>query len=162
MWFRPSTPFATARRYAGPEQMLELVNSVTNRGRNIFVDGNRLAEALVRQPHGRELFLMGVAYQGGLIPISLEAMEKAIELNGVDIERNLQAFSWGRKYYEDAAWVEELPRFRNANVRPSLDRPRRRAARISERGVRAIVRRISWRRSPSRRCERWSRSTCTS
>ena len=41
-----------------------------------------------------------------LIPISLDAMEKAIELNGVDIERNMTAFSWGRKYYEDAAWVE--------------------------------------------------------
>ncbi len=54
------------------------------------------------------IFLTGVAYQGGLIPISLEAMEKAIELNGVDIERNMQAFSWGRKYYEDAAWVESF------------------------------------------------------
>jgi indolepyruvate ferredoxin oxidoreductase len=44
-------------------------------------------------------------------------MEKAIEWNGVDIERNLQTFSWGRKYYEDAAWVES-----NAVALPNRDR----------------------------------------
>ena len=91
---------------SGSEQMLDLVNSVTNRGRNIFLDANRLAEGLFGTHMAVNLFMMGVAYQGGLIPISLEAMEKAIEWNGVDIERNLQTFSWGRKYYEDAAWVE--------------------------------------------------------
>src|SRR5260370_8847428 len=42
-------------------------------------------------------------------------MEKAIQVNGVDIERNLQTFSWGRKYYEDAAWVE-------SQATPSSDR----------------------------------------
>src|ERR1035438_5193142 len=91
---------------SGPGQMLELVNSVTNRGRNIFLDANRLAEGLFGTHMAVNLFMMGVAYQGGLIPISLEAMEQAIEWNGVDIERNLQTFSWGRKYYEDAAFVE--------------------------------------------------------
>ena len=91
---------------SGPGQMLELVNSVTNRGRNIFLDANRLGEGLFGTHMAVNLFMMGVAYQGGLIPISLEAMEQAIEWNGVDIERNLQTFSWGRKYYEDAAFVE--------------------------------------------------------
>ncbi len=91
---------------SGSGQMLDLVNSVTNRGRNIFLDANRLAEGLFGTHMAVNLFMMGVAYQGGLIPISLEAMQKAIEWNGVDIERNLQTFSWGRKYYEDAAWVE--------------------------------------------------------
>ena len=93
---------------SGPSQMLELVNSVTNRGRNIFLDANRLAEGLFGTHMAVNLFMMGVAYQAGLIPISLEAMQQAIEWNGVDIERNLQTFSWGRKYYEDAAFVESV------------------------------------------------------
>ena len=93
---------------SGPEKMVDVVNSVTNRGRNIFVDANRLAEGLFGSHMTVNLFLAGVAYQGGLIPISLESMEQAIELNGVDIKRNLQAFAWGRKYYEDAAWVERF------------------------------------------------------
>jgi indolepyruvate ferredoxin oxidoreductase len=116
---------------SGPGQMLELVNSVTNRGRNIFLDANRLAEGLFGTHMAVNLFMMGVAYQGGLIPISLEAMEQAIEWNGVDIERNLQTFSWGRKYYEDAAFVES-----NAVAVPNRDRkeavPFDRAAELRE------------------------------
>ena len=109
---------------SGPGQMLELVNSVTNRGRNIFLDANRLAEGLFGTHMAVNLFMMGVAYQGGLIPISLEAIEQAIQWNGVDIERNVQTFSWGRKYYEDAAWVESqaLPNRDAAGAAPKLDR----------------------------------------
>jgi indolepyruvate ferredoxin oxidoreductase len=106
---------------AGPGQMLDMVNSVTNRGRNIFVDGNRIAESLFGSHMSVNIFLAGVAFQGGLIPISLEAMEKAIGWNGVDIERNMQAFSWGRKYYEDAASVESFLR-KETKVAPTLDR----------------------------------------
>ncbi|HEV2689402.1 MAG TPA: indolepyruvate ferredoxin oxidoreductase family protein, partial [Bryobacteraceae bacterium] len=108
---------------AGPGNMLELVNAVTNRGRNIFLDANRLAEGLFGSHMAVNMFMMGVAFQSGLIPISLESMEKAIEWNGVDIERNLQTFSWGRKYYEDAAWVESLLKS-ETKTKPPIDRVR--------------------------------------
>jgi indolepyruvate ferredoxin oxidoreductase len=39
----------------------------------------------------------------------------------VDIERNLQIFSWGRKYYEDAAWVESLLKS-EIKTKPPIDR----------------------------------------
>jgi indolepyruvate ferredoxin oxidoreductase len=106
---------------SGSGQMLDLINSVTNRGRNIFVDANRLAEGLFGSHMAVNLFMTGIAYQGGLIPISLDAMEKAIEWNGVDIERNLQSFAWGRKYYEDAAWVENLLKA-ETKPKPMFDR----------------------------------------
>jgi indolepyruvate ferredoxin oxidoreductase len=106
---------------SGPGQMLDQVNSVTNRGRNIFVDANRLAEGLFGSHMAVNLFMTGIAYQGGLIPISLDAMQKAIEWNGVEIERNLQFFAWGRKYYEDAAWVESLLKA-ETKAKPAFDR----------------------------------------
>lgn len=93
---------------AGPERMLEAVQIVTRRGRNIVVDGTRLAEGLFGSHMAVNLFLLGVAWQGGLIPLTLAAIEKAIQLNGVDIDRNLQVFTWGRKYYHDARSVEQL------------------------------------------------------
>ena len=92
----------------GPEHMLEQINSVTRRGRNIIVDGNRLAEGLFGSHMAVNLFLLGVAYQGGLIPLSLQSIEQAVRLNEVDVEKNLQVFEWGRKYYHDAKSVEEI------------------------------------------------------
>ena len=92
----------------GPEHMLEKINSVTRRGRNIIVDGNRLAEGLFGSHLAVNLFLLGVAYQGGLIPLSLQSIEQAVRLNEVDVEKNLQVFEWGRKYYHDAKSVEDI------------------------------------------------------
>jgi indolepyruvate ferredoxin oxidoreductase len=93
---------------AGPERMLEAVQLVTRRGRNVVVDGTRLAEGLFGSHMAVNLFLLGVAWQGGLIPLTLNAIEQAVRLNGVDIHRNLQVFTWGRKYYHDAQSVEKL------------------------------------------------------
>jgi indolepyruvate ferredoxin oxidoreductase len=90
----------------GPEKMLEQINSVTRRGRNIVIDATRLAEGLFGSHMAVNLFMVGVAYQGGLIPLSLTAIEQAIRLNEVDVEKNLQVFEWGRKYYHDAKSVE--------------------------------------------------------
>jgi indolepyruvate ferredoxin oxidoreductase len=68
------------------------------------------------------LFMVGLAYQGGLIPLSLSAIEQAIRLNDVDIEKNLQVFEWGRKYYHDAKSVEELLAPRDAQDGAGFDR----------------------------------------
>ena len=74
-----------------------------------------LAEGLFGSHLAVNLFMVGVAYQGGLIPLSLHAIEQAIRLNEVDVEKNLQVFEWGRKYYHDAqvgggdAWPEPRP-----------------------------------------------------
>lgn len=107
----------------GPERMLEKINAVTRRGRNVVVDGNRLAEGLFGSHLAVNLFLVGVAYQGGLIPLSLDAIEQAVRLNEVDVERNLQVFEWGRKYYHDASSVEQfLSANRDREEAPPLDR----------------------------------------
>jgi indolepyruvate ferredoxin oxidoreductase len=49
------------------------------------------------------VFLLGVAYQRGLVPISAEAIERALELNGVNVAHNKEAFARGR-----LAALEEL------------------------------------------------------
>ncbi len=106
---------------SGRASTLDLINAVTDRGRNIFIDANRLAEGLFGSHMAANIFLTGVAFQAGLLPISLASFEKAIELNGVDIARNLAAFSWGRKYYQDAASVERLIGA-DAASKPPIDR----------------------------------------
>ncbi|HLY20316.1 MAG TPA: indolepyruvate ferredoxin oxidoreductase family protein, partial [Bryobacteraceae bacterium] len=95
-------------RLAGPGAVVDEINAHTRRDRNLFLDASRLAEGLFGSHMAVNIFLLGAAFQGGLIPISEAAIEEAIRLNKVDAERNVQAFAWGRKYYCDARGVEAL------------------------------------------------------
>ena len=57
----------------------------------------KLATRLLGDSIATNLFILGYAYQRGLIPVSSEAIFKAIELNGVAIDMNKSAFDWGRR-----------------------------------------------------------------
>ncbi len=61
----------------------------------------QVAEALGDLIH-LNVWLLGVAYQRGLVPVSAEAINRALELNGTQVERNKAAFAAGR-----AAALEE-------------------------------------------------------
>jgi indolepyruvate ferredoxin oxidoreductase len=50
--------------------------------------------------------MLGYAYQRGLVPLSSEAIERAIELNAVAVDFNRNAFRWGRRAAVDPALVE--------------------------------------------------------
>ena len=103
----PTAENIRSRTLLGPQTLIDQVDAATQRGRNVYVDANRLAESLFGSHMAVNLFMTGVAWQAGLIPITLDGFQQAIQLNGVDIERNLQTFNWGRKYYQDAKWVEQ-------------------------------------------------------
>ena len=92
----------------GDGRLADVIASVTTRGHNLFLDASRLAEGLFGSHIAVNMLMLGTAWQAGLIPISRAGIEEAIRLNGVSVERNLQIFLWGRKYYHDAAWVESL------------------------------------------------------
>ncbi|AEF23078.1 indolepyruvate ferredoxin oxidoreductase family protein [Pseudomonas fulva] len=73
-----------------------------------FVDATHLATRLLGDSIATNLFMLGYAYQKGLVPISAQAIDKAIELNNVAVEFNQQAFLWGRRAAYDAAAIERL------------------------------------------------------
>ena len=66
-----------------------------------FLDATRLATGLMGDSIATNLFMVGFAYQRGLLPISEQALLRAIELNGTAIESNKQSFIWGRR----GCWV---------------------------------------------------------
>jgi indolepyruvate ferredoxin oxidoreductase len=75
--------------------------------RNLYVDAGHIVTALMGNAVTANVFMVGVAYQAGLIPLPGEAIERAIELNGTAVEANLAAFSWGRRWTVDPAAVEK-------------------------------------------------------
>ena len=60
------------------------------------VAATRTATALMGDAIATNMFMVGYAAQRGLIPVSLAALERAIELNGVAVEANREALGWGR------------------------------------------------------------------
>jgi len=70
------------------------------------------ADALARQMLGDTIYvnpmILGYAWQKGWIPLSREALRRAIELNNVAVANNLAAFEWGRYAAHDPAAVGKL------------------------------------------------------
>ncbi|MDX9700609.1 MAG: indolepyruvate ferredoxin oxidoreductase family protein [Rhodocyclaceae bacterium] len=62
-----------------------------------FVDAHTLAVALLGDGMAANLFLLGFAWQQGLVPVSHDALMQAITLNGVALDMNRKAFLWGRR-----------------------------------------------------------------
>ncbi|MEP6826041.1 MAG: DUF6537 domain-containing protein, partial [Ramlibacter sp.] len=73
-----------------------------------FVDAGRIATALMGDSIAANMFMLGFAYQRGLIPIGSEFIEAAIALNGVAQKMNSDAFLWGRRTAVDPQGVEKF------------------------------------------------------
>ncbi len=80
------------------QQRLSRLRAFTSR--HELVDAARMTEQLLGDTATLNIFLLGYAYQQGLIPVSIDALERAIELNGVAVEANQKSFHFGRV----AAW----------------------------------------------------------
>ena len=73
-----------------------------------FFEATGMARKLLGDTIAANMMVVGYAYQKGLLPVSAEAIERAVELNGVAIEFNKQAFLWGRRAAHDMAAVETI------------------------------------------------------
>ncbi|MEL7157908.1 MAG: indolepyruvate ferredoxin oxidoreductase family protein [Actinomycetota bacterium] len=65
-------------------------------GEAAWVDALGVAEALVGEAATANVLVLGAALQRGSLPVSVEAVEQAIELNGVAVDANRAALTWGR------------------------------------------------------------------
>ncbi len=90
--FRQEATLKSLRRAAG-ETAVETVAATT------------LAGALLGDAIAANMFLLGHAWQCGLVPIGLAAIDRAIELNGTGIAMNRAAFGWGRRSAVEPAAV---------------------------------------------------------
>src|SRR5690606_13606332 len=73
----------------------------------ILLDATQLATALLGGAIASNLFILGFAWQQGLVPLSLEALMRAVELNGAAVAMNQTAFAWGRLAAIDPQAVQQ-------------------------------------------------------
>jgi indolepyruvate ferredoxin oxidoreductase len=86
--------------------MEEEIRDAVGAGDAEFLDATRLATALMGDSIATNLFMVGYAYQRGLIPLHQASIMRAIELNGTAVESNKRAFHWGRYAALEPAKVE--------------------------------------------------------
>jgi indolepyruvate ferredoxin oxidoreductase len=97
----PTTPYPAIDSLHG--RMDQVSRSELNR----YFDAAAITNGLFGATTTANIFMLGVAAQAGAIPVGTEFLERAIELNGVAVERNIAAFRWGRRLAVDQASVED-------------------------------------------------------
>ncbi|KIT17358.1 indolepyruvate ferredoxin oxidoreductase [Jannaschia aquimarina] len=94
-----------------PADRLRLSLEARLRDRLTMFDASRLAEKVLGDTIFSNMTILGAAWQMGLVPLSREAILKAVELNGAAVEKNQQAFELGRwafaKPDQSAALLDE-------------------------------------------------------
>jgi indolepyruvate ferredoxin oxidoreductase len=105
----PTADFTRNADWSFPlSRMEQTIVDAVGEAQSSFVDATRLATGLLGDAITANLFMLGYAWQLGMIPLSARAIERAIELNEVSVATNLAAFLWGRRAAVDAAQVEQL------------------------------------------------------
>jgi indolepyruvate ferredoxin oxidoreductase len=100
---KPDIDFETAK-------MLHAIKTAAGDSGADSIDATGLAAALMGDSIAANLFMLGYAFQKGLLPLTLAAIARAIELNGVAVDANKRSFAWGRLAAHDRAQVEALVR----------------------------------------------------
>ncbi|WP_298724901.1 indolepyruvate ferredoxin oxidoreductase family protein [uncultured Ferrovibrio sp.] len=91
-------------------EMVQAIRKAAGENLSEFLEGTKIATALMGDAIATNMFMLGYAVQRGLVPVSLDALLKAIELNGTAVDANIRALNWGRLYAQDPKAVEEIVR----------------------------------------------------
>ncbi|MEL6747972.1 MAG: DUF6537 domain-containing protein, partial [Pseudomonadota bacterium] len=83
-----------------------------------FHDFAGVARAVAGDEIASNIIMLGYAVQSGLVPLAPTAIERAIELNGVAVKANIDAFRWGRVMAHDPAQVRSLIKAPSATAKP--------------------------------------------
>ena len=112
--------FARSADFSLPvERLKRAVRKAAGEERAHFFDATHTATVLFGNSIGANMFMLGMAYQMGGLPVSAEAIEKAIELNGQAVNMNIAAFRWGRRAAHEPEFVRDLvARFAAAGGQP--------------------------------------------
>ena len=79
------------------DQFRAAIDGATVPGENTWLDAAGIARRVFASQPAANVMVVGLAYQRGLVPVTAASIERAIELNGVAVQTNLDAFRLGRR-----------------------------------------------------------------
>ena len=97
----PTTP------YPELDLLTARLTEVSRGDDNRYPNAAAITSGLFGDATTANMFLLGVAVQAGAIPIESAVIERAIELNGVAVQRNVTALRWGRRWHAIPDEVEQ-------------------------------------------------------
>ena len=89
----------------GEESLKQAITDAAGQQSVSMLPATRLATAVFGDAIATNMIVLGYALQKGWIPVSIAAVQRAIELNGVAIKANLAALELGREAAEDLEQV---------------------------------------------------------
>ena len=104
------------------KQIVSTIEELCGKNNLFTLNAPHLAIALLGGSMAANIIMLGFAWQKGLIPVAQESLLRAIELNGVDVVINQQAFLWGRRFAFDPNKVLDLAAPPASNVKTSRHR----------------------------------------
>ena len=114
----PTADFILNRDFNFQSRKVNHVLETELRKDSSFYDFTKPAEALLGDSIATNIMMLGYAYQKGLLPLSAKAILQAIEVNGVSIKMNTQAFQLGRLAAADPARLEAMMKGQDEVVAP--------------------------------------------
>ena len=105
----PTAAFVHNPNWQFPEESCEaaVLAAVGPEGVGMF-DAEHIATQALGDSIYTNPLILGYAWQKGRIPLTLAALMRAMELNGVQVDNNKAAFEWGRQCAHDLARVQSL------------------------------------------------------
>jgi indolepyruvate ferredoxin oxidoreductase len=105
----PTAAFVKNGNWQNPADdcVAAITQAVGADGVGIF-DADAAATRLMGDSLYTNPMLLGYAWQKGWVPLELESLQRAIELNAVAVDNNKAAFAWGRRAAVDVASVAKL------------------------------------------------------
>jgi indolepyruvate ferredoxin oxidoreductase len=90
-----------------PERIKQAIREAAGKGVS-FIDATGIATALLGNSIAANMFMLGYAWQKGLVPLDDTSLLHAIALNGEAVEMNQAAFLWGRREAANSSAVEAV------------------------------------------------------
>jgi len=106
---------STKSEYPESEHMIDLIQQFSKK--NFLLNATEISEHFFGSNMQANFIVIGAGYQSGAIPIDASSIEEAININGVAVKSNTDAFNIGRMLVADPSWVKSIDLYRTGELK---------------------------------------------